>query len=217
MFKIIPLVCFLLTILCSSNLKNITRFYEKKGVEINVIDGETYFVARGNDNITDKDMAYISSLKNVTVVNLNKTKITNKGISYFINLKELRYLDLSSTKINDSASVYVSYLLSLEELSLASTQVTNKFLRSIFKLKNLKELNIYNTDIVLEDWPEIDVTKVKLTFLYTPMMELRGNQEIKWNILFWSKGIAPATGEYVVGSAEESSVIQLNFGDRWSR
>lgn len=215
MFKIMSLVCFLSTMLYSTEPKSIIDFYEKRGVEINVIDGETYFIARDNKKIVDNDLAYISSLNNVTVVNLNKTRIADKGISYLINLKELRYLDLGSTDITDSASIYIGQLTKLEELSLASTRVTNRSLRNIFKLKNLKEMNLYSTDIVLKGWPEIDVTEVKLSFLYTPMIELRGNQNIEWNILFWSKGVAPATGEYIVGSAQESSIIQLNFGDRY--
>jgi len=87
--------------------------------------------------ITDKDLFYLTKLKNLILLYIHKNGITDKGIKYIKDLKNLKYLSLHDTQLTDSGMEYIGQLENLEKLNISNTKVTDDGLKYIRNLKKL--------------------------------------------------------------------------------
>jgi hypothetical protein len=125
----------------------------------------------GNKTVTDDDLALLSDMPDLKVLNLDETNITDDGLAYVKKLKKLEFLFLrrtsigdrgleqikdittlqllvlSDTKVTDEGTKYLQNLNLKSGLDLANTDVSDKSLQYFSKLKNLRNLSLADTNV----------------------------------------------------------------------
>ena len=96
---------------------------------------------------TDKDLAVLSSLKNVSRLDLGQTAVTDAGLTAIKGLKELTVLHLEGTRITDTGLANVKDLRNLTYLNLYNTAVSDAGLEHLKGLTNLKSLYLWQTKV----------------------------------------------------------------------
>jgi hypothetical protein len=93
--------------------------------------------------LTDEGFSFISSLTNLTDLNMNICeKIIDNGISYLSSLEKIEILDIINCKITNVGLYHISCLINIKILKMSlQTQITNEGFVHLCKLKEIK--NIY--------------------------------------------------------------------------
>lgn len=85
---------------------------------------QTIWLKLNDTQITDKTLAEVAKLPNLTRLHLEQTKITDNGLGQLSALKNLEYLNLIGTKITDAGIKNLASLKNLKKLYLWKTEVT---------------------------------------------------------------------------------------------
>ena len=97
------------------NLKSLDKIKEHV-VWLSIIDS----------NLSDDEMTYLSYLKNLTRLKIQKNFISNKGVVFLEGLDNLSELNLYGTWITDASFEVFSKMKGLKKLFLWKTRVTKK-------------------------------------------------------------------------------------------
>ena len=97
------------------NLKSLDKIKEHV-VWLSIIDS----------NLSDDEMTYLSNLKNLTRLKIQKNFISNKGVVFLEGLDNLSELNLYGTRITDASFEVFSKMKGLKKLFLWKTRVTKK-------------------------------------------------------------------------------------------
>ena len=97
------------------NLKSLDKIKEHV-VWLSIIDS----------NLSDDEMTYLSNLKNLTRLKIQKNFIRNKGVAFLEGLDNLSELNLYETRITDASFEVFSKMKGLKKLFLWKTRVTKK-------------------------------------------------------------------------------------------
>ena len=111
-----------------------------------------------NTDVTDKGVAALGILTELTAVNLDGTKLTDRGLVVLASLPLLSELHVGRTRISDRGLIPLEHCPKLESLSLTGTSVTNEAIAILCRFPNLEELNLDYTQVSdegLERLPEI--------------------------------------------------------------
>lgn len=84
--------------------------------------------------VLDSDVEKIVKLKNLTRLNLEKTRLTDLGLSYLKNLLNLEYLNIYGTAITDKGLSHLAECQNLKVVYLWQTQTTEKGRADLAKL-----------------------------------------------------------------------------------
>ena len=76
--------------------------------------------------VTDKGLACLSRLTNLTQLELQGALITDAGLAHLRTLTELQWLNLQNTQVTDAGLTFLRTLTELEVLNLRRTQVTDE-------------------------------------------------------------------------------------------
>jgi hypothetical protein len=97
--------------------------------------------------VSDAGLAELSGLTNVDKLFLGNTSITDDGLVHLTGLTKLNTLFLSSTKLTDASLVHLAGLTELEWMDLEGTQVTDAGLIQLTGLPKLKWIDLRNTRV----------------------------------------------------------------------
>ncbi|HEX5446236.1 MAG TPA: HEAT repeat domain-containing protein, partial [Pirellulales bacterium] len=97
--------------------------------------------------ITDADLAHLSGLVNLELLNLNQTAIGDAGLAHLAGLVRLKSLQLWCTKVTSAGLVHLVNMTRLRSLSLADCAVTDDGLRHLRRLDQLERLSLSGTQI----------------------------------------------------------------------
>lgn len=109
--------------------------------------------------VTDKDLALLTGLAHLVVLDLRGTQITDEALLHLRDLPQLKELYLGGSvvtdvepplfhaRITDAAIQQITQLSSLEVLSLAKTDITDQGVQQLPRLSNLKVLYLLGTPI----------------------------------------------------------------------
>jgi hypothetical protein len=78
----------------------------------------------GNSDLSDADLAQLTSLRQIRRLSLHHTHVTDRGLVHLQKLPHLRYLSLDETEITDAGLPSLHLCHSLEFLSLSHTRTT---------------------------------------------------------------------------------------------
>ena len=99
-----------------------------------------------NEGITDKGLARLSSLTNLTGLFLGGTKISNAGLKNLKPFVNLKVLSLQETATNDEGlSILATYCPNLTELHLCNTNISDEGVVHLLKFTSLVYLNVHGT------------------------------------------------------------------------
>ncbi len=90
----------------------------------------------------DRDLAMLSNLENLEVLNVRYTNVTDKGLSALSNMKKLKELRLSSTQVKGPGLKYLKSLPNLQALSLSLLSISPGGLSTLPEFKHLTDLHI---------------------------------------------------------------------------
>ena len=79
-----------------------------------------------DSNLSDDERTYLSYLKNLTRLKIQKNFISNKGVAFLEGLDNLSELNLYGTRITDASFEVFSKMKGLKKVFLWKTQVTKK-------------------------------------------------------------------------------------------
>ncbi|HLU50391.1 MAG TPA: c-type cytochrome domain-containing protein [Planctomycetota bacterium] len=100
---------------------------------------------------TDESLAKLAGLsKQITWLNLARTKVTDAGLAALGNLKELRRLHLELTEVTDAGLASLAGLEHLEYLNLYGSKVTDQGIAHLAGLRKLKSLYVWQTGVTYE-------------------------------------------------------------------
>jgi len=88
------------------------------------LSNQIVWLKLGSTKVTDKSLADISKLKNLTRLNLEHTAVTDAGIAQLKDLKYLEYINLFDTKITDAGIKELARLKGLKKVYCWQTKVT---------------------------------------------------------------------------------------------
>ncbi|MDQ3394528.1 MAG: ribonuclease inhibitor, partial [Bacteroidota bacterium] len=108
----------------SVNMINNASFSDVQAVELSRIADQIVWLDVSGTQITDKALAEIGKLKNLTRLRLDKTNISDAGLLALKNSEKLVYLNLYETDITDQGLKYLKGLKQLKALYLWQTKVT---------------------------------------------------------------------------------------------
>lgn len=117
---------------------------------------QTLWLRLTDTQISDKTLAEVAKLTNLTRLHLEQTKITDSGLAQLNTLKNLEYLNLIGTKISDAGIKQLAVLKNLKKLYLWKTDVTPKGAEELKKI--LPELRI---DLGMTEQQIADFLKAK--------------------------------------------------------
>ncbi len=103
-----------------------------------------------SSHLSDAEMEYLSTAKNVEELGLHGTQITDAGLVHITGLANLKDLNLNDTQVGDAGLAHVSGLTNLTRLRLQSTQVTDAGLPHIEPLKNLVVVWLSGSQVTAE-------------------------------------------------------------------
>lgn len=118
-------------------------------------------LALSDNDITDKGLAHLSSMRHLTTLELNRTRVTNAGMKDLAKLPELTVLYLSGTQVGDAGLANLAGLRSLTMLTLSNTDLTDAGLEHLVEFENLGTLVLDGTGVTaaglarLQDLPNL--------------------------------------------------------------
>jgi internalin A len=112
------------------------------GGKVEMTGGHVTSVSMRSTSITDREMAVLTKLPQLSDLNLEQTEISSDGLSSIAAIKSLRSLNLGHTLLGDNALASLTPLVNLRTLHLSSTLVQGPGLSAISGLTNLRELNL---------------------------------------------------------------------------
>ena len=122
-----------------------------------------------NAIITDAGLANLSSMTQLTHLNLWRLAITDEGISHLVPLVNLQWLNLDNTGLTDQGLRHLEGMHSLRYLHLGSTSMTDAGLVHLGNLTQLGDLKLTRTAVTAtgtaalqEKLPD---TKIQLEYL----------------------------------------------------
>ncbi len=123
------------------------------------------------ENFTVKSLEELKSVKDqLVVLNLSKMPVTDKELAIISTFKNLEILNINFTTIEGSGLVSLATLKSLQTLTLAGTAVKANDLESILKLPQLREVYTWNTKVTEADqktlskkYPDIKIIGTQFT------------------------------------------------------
>ncbi|RYU97262.1 c-type cytochrome domain-containing protein [Emticicia agri] len=107
---------------------------------ISKVQDQTLWLRLSDTQITDKGLAEVVKLTNLTRLHLEQTKITDQGLNQLGKLTNLEYLNLIGTKVSDAGIKQLASLKNLKKLYLWKTEVTPKGVEAL--KKNLPDLKV---------------------------------------------------------------------------
>ena len=87
-------------------------------------------------------MEYVSSLDELTHLELWGTSVGDDGLERLSRLKSLEVLELSGSAVTDSGMVHLENMQNLQRLHLHRTAVSDVGLESLVRLTNLEHLSV---------------------------------------------------------------------------
>ena len=97
---------------------------------------------------TDDDLALLSAVApQVYALNLAKAQVSDKGLAAVAQLGNLSKLHLEKSSITDSGMAHLSGLARLQYLNLYGTQLTDAGLKHLEGLKHLQKLYVWQTKV----------------------------------------------------------------------
>ena len=100
-----------------------------------------------DNNISDADLAHLTSLRNLQQLGLGLTAIGDDGLAHVSGINRLQVLVLTSTRITDRGLMHLAGLSRLQELYLSNTQITDAGLAYFEQLSELRKLLIDGTRV----------------------------------------------------------------------
>ncbi|MGY8766954.1 MAG: leucine-rich repeat domain-containing protein [Pirellulales bacterium] len=155
--------------------------YRKIGMEIGLnSEGKIQVITTPHPLlITDKDLAHITGLPELVVLDLKGTQITDDALQHLHDLPKLTELYLGGSIITDiepeffgpritnQGLEHLSHLNSLKVLSLARIDIDDQGLEHLTQLPNLEILYLIGTDITDEGIPTLGQLKsLKRLFIH---------------------------------------------------
>lgn len=105
------------------------------------------------DTARDEDLELLLPLRaQVVSLNLGQRPFTDKALASVSQLRELTHLQLAHTRITDKGLPQLAALQKLHYLNLAGTRVTVEGLRRMGALPGLKDLYLYQVPLREGDW-----------------------------------------------------------------
>jgi hypothetical protein len=101
--------------------------------------------------LTDADVATLTSLHNLQRLSLDRNPVTDRGIAHLARLPRLQFLSLEATQITDAGLESLRRCKSLQMLTLTNTQTTDAGVRQLQSA--LPELEIYDANE--KEWPAL--------------------------------------------------------------
>ncbi len=98
-------------------------------------------------SLTDDQLVHVARLRDVTSLNLKRTKITSAGLVHLKGMTSLQLLHLELTAVGDQGMEHLAGLKKLKYLNLYGTEVTDKTLSRLAGLKNLQRLYVWQTGV----------------------------------------------------------------------
>lgn len=105
------------------------------------------FVGLGNYPVDDRFLAHLRFLKDLALLDLQKTAITSAGMAHLAGLQSLKTLHVHGTQVGDEGLAHLAGLTRLEELWLLDTPVSDTGLVHLKALTNLADLSLGGTRV----------------------------------------------------------------------
>lgn len=137
-----------------------------------------------SDPATDAELAALSAVApQIYSLNLAKAQVSDKGLAVVSQLKNLSKLHLENSSVMDSGLSHLSGLTNLQYLNLYGTQVTDAGVKSLEGLKNLRRLYLWQTKVSYDKAKGMEKAQAGLTvdlgFDHPVVMRKRLEKQIK--------------------------------------
>lgn len=130
--------------------------------------------------VTDAGLRYLKPLVKLDVLALNGTPITGKGLANLRALTKLRVLNLSETKINDERLVYLAPFTNLETLALVNNGLTGKGFKHLSGLTNLIVINFSKNPVTDDGLPHLaKMQRLRIMRMYDTKITDKGGDALK--------------------------------------
>ena len=132
---------------------------KKAGILIQVVSPGNNYLSASFINMqqnVDSVMPFIAELKDqLVILRLSGKKLNDTSFKYLSELKELRRLYLDRTTVTDTGIVYINSLDKLQYLNLVGTWVSAEGLKKLPGLKSLRSVFLYQSQVKSKDYEEI--------------------------------------------------------------
>ena len=91
--------------------------------------------------VTDKGLAALAPMKNLTRLHLENTKITDAGLAHLAGLTNLEYINLYGTQVSDAGLATLAKLPKLQKLFVWQSKVTDKGVEALAAKLPKTEIN----------------------------------------------------------------------------
>ena len=108
---------------------------------------ELRFIDVAHTPVSDKSVAELAKLENLSSVSLRGTKITDGGLKSLATLPDLLSLDLGDTLVSDAGLKHVKQISGLAILRLDGTKITDAGLQELVALGNLRLVGVGSTKV----------------------------------------------------------------------
>ncbi len=106
---------------------NVAKKFNDSGLKVlKPVNEQILWLDLARTQITDKALADVVAMKNLTRLHLENTKITDAGLANIAKLSNLEYLNLYGTQVTDAGIQKLAGLKKLKKLFLWQTKVTEK-------------------------------------------------------------------------------------------
>ncbi|MCH8048340.1 MAG: hypothetical protein IID44_31985 [Planctomycetes bacterium] len=130
--------------------------------------------------VTDAGLRYLKPLVKLDVLALSGTPITGRGLANLKSLTKLRVLNLSETKINDERLVYLAPFTNLETLALVNNGLTGKGFKHLSGLTNLIVINFNKNPVIDEGLPHLaKMQRLRILRMYDTKITDKGSDALK--------------------------------------
>lgn len=107
-----------------SALNVATEFSDDGLTALKPISGQLKWVDLARTKVTDKGLAHLRGMENLTRLHLENTKITDAGLVHLATLENLEYLNLYGTDVSDAGLAKLYGLKRLKKIFLWQSKVT---------------------------------------------------------------------------------------------
>lgn len=105
---------------------NITKEFKDENLEaLKPISEQVKWMDLARTGVTDKGLAHLSGMKNLTRLHLENTGVTDAGLDSLKGLSNLEYLNLYGTQVSDKGIEKLSGLKNLKKVFLWQSKVTD--------------------------------------------------------------------------------------------
>ncbi len=106
---------------------NVAKKFKDGGLKIlQPVNEQILWLDLARTQITDKSLAEVAGMKNLTRLHLENTKVTDAGLAHIAKLGKLEYLNLYGTQVTDAGIQKLAGLKNLKKIFLWKTKVTDK-------------------------------------------------------------------------------------------